>query len=156
MEYQIYVGLTLPYFEFLSLYLDIFWSKLKLFAQKMKIGINGNSKLMIHSKPDRNQSKLTCIKLYYDGARYDWGHQVSVQTDRKLRRQILSIKALAWLYDRSMYVGNCRVLLNVDWVAMFHIWVGTKFTPACWLRPFFSINRSIYEIFTHNSRQFRN
>ena len=67
------------------------------------------------------QPTAACIKLYYDGAWYDWGHQVSVQTDRKLRRQILSIKALAWLYHRSMYAGNCRVLLNIDWVAMFHM-----------------------------------
>ena len=31
------LGLTLPHIEFLSLYLDNVWSKLKLFAQKMKI-----------------------------------------------------------------------------------------------------------------------
>ena len=47
------------------------------------------------------QPTTACIKLYYDGTWHDWGHQVSVQTDRKLRRQILSIKALAWLYRVS-------------------------------------------------------
>ena len=48
-----------------------------------------------------------------------------------------------------MYAVNCRVLLNVDRVAMFHMSRHKIHSCMCWLRPLFSINGAIVEICTY-------